>query len=101
MVFGNIVLLMFNIEATCVFLVDSVTWIILLPMAIATGHTSELVNFESFIEHGMNGVVMMIDFALNESPIYPFHSVHVLLWAGIYLVFSWIFFATTQMYVHG
>ena len=97
--FGNALVVMFNVEAACVFLVDSVTWGLLLPYAIINNDTSQLVNVESFIEHGLNGVVMMVDFAINNTPIYPFHSVHVLLWAGTYLVFSWLFYTVTGMYV--
>eukprot|EP01094_Clydonella_sp_ATCC50884_P020189 TRINITY_DN4143_c1_g1_i1.p1 TRINITY_DN4143_c1_g1~~TRINITY_DN4143_c1_g1_i1.p1 ORF type:complete len:355 (-),score=102.01 TRINITY_DN4143_c1_g1_i1:88-1035(-) len=95
---GNFLVVAFNVELACVFLVDSVTWCILFPGAVASGNTSMLVNFESITEHGLNGVFMLIEFSLNHIPIVPFHAAHMMVWAGTYMCFSWVFYVATGIW---
>ena len=51
----------FNIEIALVFLVDSVVWIILLPVLIQQGRVDVILTFSSMIEHGMNLFFMLIE----------------------------------------
>lgn len=83
-----------EVELPSALLVDLVTWGVLLPATMASGNGDVLLNPTSFVQHGANAVLLLIDFSLSGM---RFRRWHVLLccgWPCCYGVFHIIYTAT-------
>jgi len=61
-VLSHVVTAVLEVELPSALLVDLVTWSVLLPATIAGGNGSVLLNATSYVQHGANAVVLLIDF---------------------------------------
>jgi len=81
-----------------VFLVDSVVWIILLPVLIQQGRVDVILTFSSMIEHGMNLFFMLIDFTFNRVPIRIYNMTWMVVWALVYIFYAMLFYSVRYIW---
>merc|ERR1712137_285649 len=93
---GNFTIIIYNIELALVFLVDSVVWLILLPVAYYAGQTSQILNFTSSIVHGANCIFLLTDLVFNRMPVRLFNMTWMTAWAIAYIFWALIFYALTS-----
>ena len=84
---------------TCTF-VFVAFWVMLAPYR-KTGYTPTLHTFLLFDRHGINLVLIAIDFAVNKIPVRLLHFVYTTLLFGLYLVYNSIYWASTGKLMYG
>lgn len=82
--------ILFDVCFTCSFLVATVLWFILYPMYKKAGTEAQVFTFTSYTQHGINVLVLLIEFAMNQFEIQPVHAAFVVYWPTIYALFAWI-----------
>ena len=76
------------------FLIFLAVWLILLPAAYkSTGTDMGLFSAPSLAAHNLNFVFMLTEALLNRLCITSYHFIFVFYYGGLYVVFSWIFYA--------
>jgi hypothetical protein len=94
---------LFDIAFPTMWLVATVVWLILYPMA-KNGDASQdtiarLLNWRSYIQHGGNAVLFSIEFAWNEPRVMPLSGLPVMtLWCTLYVGFAWIVHTWTKFW---
>lgn len=73
------------------FLVDIVFWGVLTPLGLGRGlPMHKFFNFYSYNQHALNLVFIVVEFFLNQIPVYKIHVFVVLMWASLYGIFTFI-----------
>eukprot|EP00298_Acanthocystis_sp_HF-20_P006123 c16075_g1_i1.p1 GENE.c16075_g1_i1~~c16075_g1_i1.p1 ORF type:complete len:285 (-),score=54.91 c16075_g1_i1:72-926(-) len=83
--------ILFQLNLTLVLFVSFVTWVILLPDALAQNKEWILLNFVSYCEHAINVLIIVTEFILNTMNIQIFYFTFVIAWLLLYSVFCVIF----------
>lgn len=78
-----------QVELVTALLIAAVVWFILLPAVVAQGDDTEnVVNFNSFFQHGINVFFMFVDwFFFSNLYIVRSHVVFAFIWSCIYALF--------------
>ena len=84
----------FEVNAVMVLFVDVVLWGLIFP-AVASANVGSWFTFHSLCGHVLNFVLVYIDFSLNLMSFEWAHFVFPLLWAALYILFQWIYFAAS------
>eukprot|EP00042_Codosiga_hollandica_P038328 m.311453 g.311453 ORF g.311453 m.311453 type:complete len:281 (-) comp55361_c1_seq1:271-1113(-) len=84
---------LFQMMATTVFLVDTVLWLILYPLATTPDELATVLNFSSYNVHGANVVFLLMELFLNKQLFNAAHSVFIVILPLAYGVFQWIYYA--------
>ena len=84
---------------TCTF-VFFAFWLMLAPNRKG-GYGPTLHSFLVIDRHGINWLLMIIDFVLNKIPVRLLHFVYTSLFLGLYMVYNSIYWATTGHLVYG
>ncbi|CAJ1390841.1 unnamed protein product [Effrenium voratum] len=86
--------LLFEVMLPVSFLIFLAVWLILLPAAYkSTGTDMGLFSASSLAAHNLNFVFMLTEALLNRLCITSYHFIFVFYYGGLYVVFSWIFYA--------
>jgi len=90
---GNIFIVLHQLCCTMTILVDIILWGVMLPLLISTGSpTDDIFNFWSYTQHAINFIFVLIEFLFCQLPWHKLHSLFALIWAGYYIIFSWIYY---------
>ncbi|GAQ83808.1 hypothetical protein KFL_001630060 [Klebsormidium nitens] len=82
--------ILFQTCSSSVLLVDTVLWLVLFPVSVEEGRTSEILNFVSYNEHIINAVAMAGEFWLNSMAFPVFRMSYVVIWACLYVLLEWL-----------
>lgn len=94
---------LFQIVFTTCLLVDVVLWGILLPNQ-KKNHPEQccgqFYNFSSYNVHGVNLLLICVDFIFSRHEITPAHAVYCVIYPLVFGVFSWIYHAAGGKWVY-
>ena len=80
--------LIMQVELSSLLLVVLVTWTVLLP---SVEDPSSLLNWTSYFQHGINAILLLIEYALNATRFNPRNLGYVVLWPTMYAVFHMLY----------
>ncbi|CAH0517073.1 unnamed protein product [Peronospora belbahrii] len=69
-------------------------WSILYPYAVKTGHPEKILNGVSYCQHGINVLLLQIDFAATKHLVSSNALPLIMGWPSVYAVFAWIVHGT-------
>ena len=87
--------ILFDICFACCFLVAVVLWLILYPLAKRDGTASHLLNVVSYTQHGINVLILCLEFGFNHLSVQPLHGAFLVYWPTTYALFAWIVHGST------
>jgi len=83
------VAVLFEVCSPSSILVCIVFWAILAPQCHRAGGR-HCHGFYSLQQHGVNTLMLLMDFLMNRLVVHPSHMCFMLLWVGVYCVFVWL-----------
>ena len=89
------IFILFDICFACCFLVATVLWLILYPLAKQAGTASHLLNPVSYTQHGINVLLLSVEFGFNHLQVHPLHAAYLVYWPTTYALFAWIVHGST------
>mmetsp|Transcript_19746 Transcript_19746/g.37143 ORF Transcript_19746/g.37143 Transcript_19746/m.37143 type:complete len:296 (+) Transcript_19746:33-920(+) len=82
-------------------LIFLLVWTVLLPAAYQTyGSSAGLLSLPALAAHNLNFVFMFVETMLNRLCITTYHLVFMFYYGGIYVIFSWLFFAKYHFFFY-
>ncbi|XP_052190590.1 uncharacterized protein LOC127800173 isoform X2 [Diospyros lotus] len=84
----------FQMSAGAVVLTDCIYWFIIFPFLTIKDYD---MNYLTVIMHTLNGVVLLLDTALNCLKFPWFRISYLILWTGVYVIFQWILHACVSL----
>ncbi|GMF18411.1 unnamed protein product [Phytophthora lilii] len=75
-------------------LICVVVWTVLYPYAVKTGHPERILNGVSYCQHGVNVLLLQIDFFASRHLVSRDALPLVMGWPALYAVFAWIVHGT-------
>jgi len=107
LIIGSFAWISFHMEVVLALFIDIVVWVILMPMIIIhdnkTGEDllhKDLLTTISISAHGINFIMMVIEFTLSRFPFHFYVCLFSIMWACIYSVFQWIYFYSGGRWVY-
>jgi hypothetical protein len=104
---GYIVMVLFHINLTTVFIVDVLTWTVLWPMlkqnpdpTKVARFQQELFNWVSYNQHGANAFLMVGETLLNAMPVHLYLMGYVGLWSCAYGVWAFVHHLVTGRWMY-
>lgn len=83
------------------FLIFLLVWLVLLPAAYHTSGTAMgLFTPPALAAHNLNFVFMFIEALVNRLCITTYHLIFIFYYGGLYVIFSWIFFAFQHFFFY-
>ncbi|CAH0481721.1 unnamed protein product [Peronospora belbahrii] len=86
--------LLFDVCLAASLLICVVVWSILYPYAVKTGHPEKILNGVSYCQHGINVLLLQIDFAATKHLVSSNALPLIMGWPSVYAVFAWIVHGT-------
>ncbi|CAH0484300.1 unnamed protein product [Peronospora farinosa] len=75
-------------------LICVVVWTILYPYAVKTGHPEKILNGVSYCQHGVNVLLLQLDFLATRHLVSKDALPLIMGWPSVYAVFAWIVHGT-------
>ena len=75
-------------------LICVVVWTILYPYAVKTGHPEKILNGVSYCQHGLNVLLLQLDFLSTEHLVSKDTLPLIMGWPSVYAIFAWIVHGT-------
>lgn len=75
-------------------LIATVVWTILYPYAVRVHESARLLNWVSYCQHGVNVVLLQIEFLATHHRVSVDALPLVLLWPSLYTIFTWLLHGT-------
>jgi hypothetical protein len=75
-------------------LISVVVWTVLYPYAVRTGHPEKILNGVSYCQHGVNVLLLQIDFFATRHLVSRDALPLIMGWPSVYAVFAWIVHGT-------
>jgi hypothetical protein len=101
------IIVLFHVNLTMVWIVDVLTWTVLWPMLRANPDPVkvnfwrlQMFNYTSYHMHGLNALFMLIEFALNDIPVYTYMLGWVGLWSSLFGVWAHAYHAHTGLFLY-
>ena len=99
-IWAKVLWFLYNLSlGTCTF-VFIAFWVMLAPKRTG-GYEPTLHTFLLIDRHGINLVLMIVDFLLNKIPVRLFHFFYTTLFLGLYLAYNSIYWAMTGDLIYG
>ncbi|CAK8994271.1 unnamed protein product [Durusdinium trenchii] len=97
----RIIWLLFEVMLPVSFLIFLLVWLVLLPAAYHTSGTAMgLFTPPALAAHNLNFVFMFIEALVNRLCITTYHLIFIFYYGGLYVIFSWIFFAFQHFFFY-
>eukprot|EP00192_Tetraselmis_astigmatica_P018134 CAMPEP_0117664302 /NCGR_PEP_ID=MMETSP0804-20121206/9140_1 /TAXON_ID=1074897 /ORGANISM="Tetraselmis astigmatica, Strain CCMP880" /LENGTH=248 /DNA_ID=CAMNT_0005471511 /DNA_START=336 /DNA_END=1079 /DNA_ORIENTATION=+ len=82
-----------HVNLTTVFIVNTFTWLVLVPMMLSNPDTADkakqmFFTFTSYNQHGVNSLLILGDLMLNAIPFQGYTVGYAGLWSGLYSVWA-------------
>ncbi|KAI9914028.1 hypothetical protein PsorP6_005362 [Peronosclerospora sorghi] len=86
--------LLFDVCLATSLLICTVVWTVLYPYAVKSGHPETLLNGVSYCQHGVNVLLLELDFFATRHCVSRDAFPLIMGWPSIYAVFAWIVHGT-------
>lgn len=98
---------LFHVVLTTTWIVDIITWLVLWPMTkqLAKGAelerlTALMLCFTSYVQHGGNAAMLLVEFSLNRIPIEGYMLGYVGLWSCAYACWALLWHHLTGLFLY-